>query len=278
MKAICIFLSAFVILQIPAKAQNLLSNGGFENGLAGWTASGNLAVEDSVPVAQGSNALVFESTAGPTGIVSQTFNASPGAAYLLTYDYAATGTGINESLGVSVVDTNGDQAIATQVFANSIANSYHTFSALFIATTSSMTVTFQDQSITSAARDGLLDNIQIVSAPSFSYPGVYTGTVVESGSIYNGQIAVSKTIPIKMQITPAGQFFVIEMTSPPVTAVGTVSDTGGATLGNTGAYTGTATFSAKGGTIDITTNSSFGANFAPYAFIENRKYVLRKSK
>src|SRR5208283_4182504 len=44
----------------------------------------------------GSYALVLTSTARPTGTLSQSFATAVGAPYLLSYDYAATGTGLEQ--------------------------------------------------------------------------------------------------------------------------------------------------------------------------------------
>jgi hypothetical protein len=238
-----ILLTALGLFTASSQGQNLLTNGSFEAGnLTGWTGTGNLEVESNVPVSDGSDALVFLSPNGPTGVLSQTFATTVNGIYQLTYDYAATGHGINTSMVAGITDANAHALVETQSFPSTSGGAYRTHTAVFVATTPTMTVTFQDESSGSVTRDGLLDNVQVVAIPPFSRAGNYAGTVVESGSFYGGDITLSRTLAIKVQIDGAGQFFYFEVTSPLSYAQGTISDSGTATLGNDGLAVGTATF------------------------------------
>jgi hypothetical protein len=273
------------VLSASAEANSItitspvVANGDFENGdLTGWTASGNVQVQNNVPVAGGSYALVLNSPAGPTGRLSQTFAVTAGQLYQLSYQYAATGQGLNASLLASVTDANGHVVVATQVNPSVSTSSYRTITAIFFATTPTMTLSFQDMSTASGARDGLLDNVQIVPAPLFSHPGDYVGTVVETGSFYGGNITLSRTLAIKMEIDTGGRFFALEMTSPLDYNLGTVDDNGVATLGNTGSAIGTATFHGTNLEIVVTSDSGMGANFSNVGLMETRKYVLHQVK
>jgi hypothetical protein len=220
--------------------------------------------------------LVFNSLAGPTGILSQSFGATVGAPYLLTFSYGATNAGINESIVVTVTDANGNRLIGTQVYPNAANANARTFTALFVATTSPMTLTFQDESGPSVSRNGFLENVQVAINPPFTRAGEYAGAVVETGSIYGGNVALSRSIAVKMDISSAGQFVYLEQTAPVAWAEGTINDNGSVTFGNAGLYTGTATFQGTDISIDVLSPMNLGGNFDGVGLNEERKFSLHK--
>src|SRR5207253_4140769 len=77
---------------------SLITNGGFESGYNGWTATGNqiLATAASSPfpltTTEGTHAVAFnDADRTPNGTLSQTFATVPGTIYSLNFDIAADG-------------------------------------------------------------------------------------------------------------------------------------------------------------------------------------------
>src|SRR4029077_17786817 len=68
------------------------TNGSFENGYTGWTATGTLAVavEPMYAFTDGVRAVAFNlSQRAPDGVLSQTFATTAGQTYLVTFDLGA---------------------------------------------------------------------------------------------------------------------------------------------------------------------------------------------
>ncbi|MGA3171156.1 MAG: DUF642 domain-containing protein [Chthoniobacteraceae bacterium] len=259
------------------KGQNILTNGGFEDGnLTGWTASGNLAVESGVPTSQGSYALVFSSTAGPTGVLSQSFGATVGNFYLLSFAYCGTGNDHDEVLTVSITDSAGNNPVFTQYdSALSGSSQYRTYTVLFQASDTAMTIQFKDDSHISTQQDGLLDNIQLTSSPLFSHLGNYVGTDVETLAFAGQSTYIHQTYTAKVHIDEGGRMTAL-LNPGYVYTVGTINDAGQVTLGGQALSTGSATFHGNDIEFHVTENPIVGDNFNYQGLVLTRSYSLHK--
>jgi hypothetical protein len=76
-------LVAFVA-SLPADAAELLSNGGFESGLSGWSCSGSTGQAVTTPVHSGSRALAGAATSSDNAQCTQTVNVVSGTSYTLS--------------------------------------------------------------------------------------------------------------------------------------------------------------------------------------------------
>ncbi len=76
----CSILVAVAGIGAAASAQNVLSNPGFENGLAGWTTFGNVFADTTTPLSGSGVAKMFGGFSGGfnVGGMFQTFPAAPG--------------------------------------------------------------------------------------------------------------------------------------------------------------------------------------------------------
>jgi len=272
MRAIWTVLFALGIFAGSAQAQNLLTNGNFQTGdFTGWTASGNLRLS------QGN--LLLSSTAGPTGTLSQSFEATVGQAYQLSFAYG--GTGVNyeydEMMRATVADLNGNMPVHSVYYSSwrSSEAATSTYNAIFVATSPVMTLSFKDESLPATTQDGLLNNISVMALPGFAHAGNYAGTDVETISFADGTAVDTRTLTVKMQIDSAGR---MQAVLGPVYdyTVGTINNGGEVTLGNLGLYTGTATFKGNDIVFHVTEYHGVGGNFNYTATKLTRAYSLHR--
>lgn len=166
-----------------ALAQNLLSNGGFENptasgqyesltSLPGWTISSGHAVDlisTFWPAAEGLQSIDLAGTPGVIGgTLSQTFATTAGQTYFLSFSY---GNSINTSdTAVGAIDVVGSTTLLHDLVSHAGSTSanmdYVNYFSVFVADSSSATLTFTHLSPTASL--GLaLDNV-IVEVPETS--------------------------------------------------------------------------------------------------------------
>lgn len=154
------------LLAGQAVAAPLFPNGGFEDGLTGWSVSGNTTLKQSAPysAAEGIRLLAFNSgNTAPNGAVSRSFPTVPGNVYrldfaagVLAYQNAVQRIGVTVNGGgpllsesVSLVGQAGGQAVWTDsVF-------------YFIADGSTATLAFNDLSQGTNGVDLLLDDVVV---------------------------------------------------------------------------------------------------------------------
>ena len=157
----------------PGGGGSLISNGSFESGLTGWTATGNLNLvtasssPPAVTVTDGIQAVRFnDGQRTPNGVLSQTFATTPGATYRLTFDIAAYGwqTTLEQRLLVSA-ESAGTQVFsqAVSVFGQGTGTWWTSKSFTFLASGSSTTLTFADVSPNTLNTDVMLDNVAVVA-------------------------------------------------------------------------------------------------------------------
>ena len=142
----------------PAKA-NLITNGGFEDGLFGWSHSGTVGLSGNAH--SGNQAASF---GVPSGSVAQNVT-TPGTSYvvdfwLATSIFGPTGS-INPTVSVNVVW--GGTSIFSQSFASSSPYTEHTFT---VTTSSAMTALEFQSSIIGPPGSAalLLDDVSVTPA------------------------------------------------------------------------------------------------------------------
>jgi hypothetical protein len=153
----------------PVNAASLVQNGGFESGLTGWTAEGNLDVlTGNFSCCQPSEGESFISFNGgnqlPNGILSQVFNTIADSIYLLSFDLAKGGLGVGAA--ALEVSLNGSSPLLFEIASleeGGNPGSYSSFQYLFTADSDITTLSFFDVSSNAgAAFDTLLDNVSLV--------------------------------------------------------------------------------------------------------------------
>jgi lysophospholipase L1-like esterase len=148
-----------------------ITNGGFENNLAGWTSSGNVSVKNTSPyvTTEGTKLVAFNTDQlTPNGILSQTFATTVGQAYQLNFDVGALGYNTNEQrCQVALV---GSSSLVSDTIAirapNGGATRWVARSYNFTANSSSTTLTFTDVSTNTTNIDLVLDNVRLGATTS----------------------------------------------------------------------------------------------------------------
>src|SRR5437879_5514096 len=127
---------------------NLVSNGGFENGLASWSPSGNVESFDAGRQSEGALYANFNGHGGPSGgVISQAIATEAGQTYLITFDAGVNGAPTTTNF-LHVELLNGTDALLdTTIHAdNTGTNGYTTYSYTFVATGALTTIRFTDLS------------------------------------------------------------------------------------------------------------------------------------
>ena len=212
---------ATVTINVQPAPTASLANGSFEGGLAGWTASGAVDLQNQAPyLASNGSRLVSFNAANQaiTGLLSQTFATNAGVSYQLDFDLGvlayntlyqkmlvtATGTSPLLSQAVSVRGVGGG---ATRWYAQRFT---------FVANSSTTTLSFRDQSASTSNLDLLLDHIRVSPLPS---PAALLAVVPEGND--NGdssQAVVTPDLPglgqVKIAGAPDGRKFQLQAVSP----------------------------------------------------------------
>jgi len=144
----------------------VIANGGFESSLAGWTSTGNVALQSAAPYipTQGSKLVAFNTAnSAPNGTLSQTFPTVPGKSYMLTFDmglllYTTGYQFLNVILTGNGQLASGTYGIERVEGANTV---WHAKRLTFFANSANTTVSFRDVSTSTAAIDLLLDNVAV---------------------------------------------------------------------------------------------------------------------
>jgi Immunoglobulin domain/Protein of unknown function (DUF642) len=169
--------SAATVTVVP---NDILLNGGFEYGSAGWSLIGP---EDSVAVStnprytftDGDHLVHFNfGQRPPRGSLSQTFTTVPGAHYVMNFDVGAFSL-LNrdeQRMHVSVRGNTEVAALDVTVYAPGTGGRYIPQTLKFVADSASTNVTFQDTSRTTMNVDVLLDHVRVIDldAPAAPQP------------------------------------------------------------------------------------------------------------
>ena len=126
---------------------NLISNGDFSNGLAGWTFAGRVVETDGAARFGGGNT--------PTdGVLSQTFATIPGETYEVSFDYDSTNQNREQTIQAVSVDGGGSNIRGEVVASTSTVRGQEVLTFSFVADSTTSTLTFTDTSESTAASMG----------------------------------------------------------------------------------------------------------------------------
>lgn len=166
-----------------------LVNGSFENDLEGWTPTGNLTVQTSLPyrITDGAKLVAFNSgNQVPGGQISQTFATTPGQVYVVSMD---TGVLAYNTLEQRMeVNVAGSSVLAVQNYVmrgqGGGNNTWFSRSFTFTADSASATLTIRDRSTQTNIIDLLLDNVKVT-------PLIMRSLLVQSAPLSGVEITAS---------------------------------------------------------------------------------------
>ena len=148
-------------------AGTVLANGSFESNYTGWTATGNQLVpppEAGYVASAGVKNVAFNAgQSTPNGVLSQTFMTTPGQAYVLAFDVGALSF-VNQDAQWMQVTVQGSGALLDQtmsVVGPGNGTTYVPLSFVFVANSTTTTLTFRDVSLTTTNIDLVLDNVRV---------------------------------------------------------------------------------------------------------------------
>ncbi|MGE0055708.1 MAG: FG-GAP-like repeat-containing protein [Hyphomicrobium sp.] len=148
---------------------NLISNGGFESGLADWTPTGAVDIIGFARQSEGSLFASFNNGFGSSGgTLSQTIETEPGKTYVIEFDAGTYGgnPGATGVLRVEALDGVASllNAIITDTTSSAAGHggSYSPYTYTFTATGTTTTIRFTDESTGDLLKIDLqLDNVRI---------------------------------------------------------------------------------------------------------------------
>jgi len=155
-----------VELAIPPAPSEILVNGSFEAGTTGWTTTGNQTVQSAAPYlpTDGANIVAFNaSNLPPNAVISQTFSTAVGETYVLGFDAGVLA--FNTSAQTLAVNVSGSANLVSQSITilgtGGGTNRWQPQTFSFVADSTTTTLAFQDQSLTTNSIDLLLDNVKL---------------------------------------------------------------------------------------------------------------------
>ncbi len=186
-----------------AAASPLVVNGSFESDYTGWVTSGNQFIASMFPytASDGVKLVSFNgnstSDLPPNGVLSQTFQATPGTTYTLTFDMGVIGSVNAEQKLQVTVDGAGNllTQIASKTKVTGGTAQWTAKSYTFVANSPQTTLTFRDVSTITTGIDALLDNVRVSvdsSLPPVTLHGLnlawnaVSGTNVTGYKVYVG--------------------------------------------------------------------------------------------
>jgi hypothetical protein len=177
-RQLCSFVAAVVLALVSlsgSASANLVTNGDFDGSLAGWPASGNVALVFATNLEAPGDAgtpyfVDFGCCDGPDdGVLSQTFATMPGATYEVTFRYGAYGThgAPNQypNQSIQVVAGDLDQTITTGTPTMNLSSLFVSYDYTFTATSDSTALIFSDVSGGTIQTDGMLANVDVENVP-----------------------------------------------------------------------------------------------------------------
>jgi hypothetical protein len=178
--------ASYTLTAIYAPTGGGFVNGSFENALSGWTTAGTantVRVQTTGPTTDGTAVAAFNSeNTINDGVLSQTFNTTPGVTYTVRFDQGVYSFNTQyQSIQVSAVGTGSLLSKTYTLRGTSNGNTvWAARTDTFVANSATTTLTFRDTSTTSNAIDLLLDNVRVTSPDSPPPPTTRTLTVTST--------------------------------------------------------------------------------------------------
>jgi sulfatase modifying factor 1 len=174
-----------------------LRNGGFENGLAVWSASGNVKAGDAgtYPPTEGRMVAAFNSeNTPPNGVLTQHLKVQRGTGYILSFDMGVLGYNTAEqSIQVAIQGATVPGMFKVRGLGGGKIR-WETMRVPFIANYDLISVSFIDASATTSATDLLLDRVKIEASSLLSNAGFELDIYAWTAS---GNVAVKSSAPYK---------------------------------------------------------------------------------
>lgn len=167
-----VILASLVALAPAAASAVTITNGGFDNGLTGWTTSGVVGTVDGgtyqgVTLAAGSGALLTNVSAylgggnvAATNTLSQGFNTIAGLVYNFSFDTFAVGAG-TKAISYNIGGTSGS---ITPAGDNNLA-AITTVTGSFVGTGGMLSALFTNVSDAGDNFDVAVDNVSVSAVP-----------------------------------------------------------------------------------------------------------------
>jgi formylglycine-generating enzyme required for sulfatase activity len=153
-------------------------NGGFESGLSGWAATGNVVASDAsvYPPTEGSRLAAFNRlNTVPNGVLTRNFKLMPGMAYVLAFDMGVLAYNTSEqSLQVSLQGTTLPAPFKVRGLGGGQTR-WETMRVPFTANYDIISVAFTDASSVTTGVDLLLDRVRIEPVSMLANPGFELG-------------------------------------------------------------------------------------------------------
>ncbi len=222
----------------------VLANGSFETGDAGWTASGNLIVQSDAEGAatDGVSWVVFNGgDSDPDGELTQSFPTVPGSSYTVAFD-AGTLSSYNRQqiLRVSASGAGNTPETFTLPGLRNGNILWNPYTYTFVAAGTNSTLTFTDVSEITASVDLLLDNVRVFSSTSPPYaPPTAIG---DSATIHAGQKVRIAVLANDRGIIDQDT---LEIVSPPATGSAVIQSSGEILYTHTGTDVSPVSFSYR---------------------------------
>jgi lysophospholipase L1-like esterase len=247
---------ATATVNVGNSAVQLLVNGSFESNYTGWTPSGNTRTDSGAFLAPTNGTIVATFNAAnstPNGTLAQTFPTVPGTTYTLEFD--AGNFSYNNNPQTLQVTVDGTSNLLTQVVnITGLGNGITRWAAqsfTFVANSNSTTLTFRDQSTTTAGLDLLLDNVRVTGA------GVATNTApVAVADTYStnmdAQLVVAAAGVLGNDTDAQSNPLTAVVVTPPASGTLNLATNGGFTYTPATGFTGVVTFTyrANDGSLD----------------------------
>jgi hypothetical protein len=156
-KRVVISAALAVCASVSVSQAQIITNGSFEFGFDGWSASGAVEV---IPFhsSHGTHSACFNSgDRQPSAVLTQTFLTVPGERYRLEFDF---GGGYADSQRLAVLVTGGGVLLSNLVFGGGLSQmSPQRFN--FFADATNTTLTIRDICLYTISNDGYLDNVSV---------------------------------------------------------------------------------------------------------------------
>lgn len=214
-----------------------LLNGSFESGLTNWTESGgtqySVNLNTSLAGTDGSTLVEFNAANSVSGgVISQTFNTTPGTVYNLTFDLGVIA--FNTSQQRLQVNVTGSTTLINQLTTINGINGgnvkWEARSYSFTADSAQTTLTFTDMSTVTSAIDMLLDNVK-ATPPGGGTPPSATN-LLTNGSFETGVFTpwvtaggVAGSVKVNSVIIPTNGTKLVEFNSSNTANGGSVAQT-----------------------------------------------------
>jgi lysophospholipase L1-like esterase len=156
------------VYEAPVVVPGSFVNGSFEQGFTGWTVTGHIYIESGSPFVATDGTSLAGFNGGnnpPNGVLSQSFNTTPGTSYTLAFDAGVMAFNTNpQSMRVAVTGTGS--LLSQTITINGIgggATRWVPQSFTFVANSANTTLTFTDLSTTTNLLDMVLDNVRVTA-------------------------------------------------------------------------------------------------------------------